>query len=171
MTITVLRLGHRPGRDVRMTTHCALVARALGAGGLIYSGERDSGIEDSVKKVVKRWGGSFKIRYEKNWKGVLARWKGTKAHLTVYGLPAQKQIAKIRKHRKLLVIVGGEKVPGEVYNMVDYNIAVSSQPHSEIGALAIFLHEYFRGGELDRRFPGARLRVIPQERGKKTVKK
>ncbi|TLZ95287.1 MAG: tRNA (cytidine(56)-2'-O)-methyltransferase, partial [Methanobacteriota archaeon] len=29
--ITVLRLGHRPARDKRVTTHVALTARAFGA--------------------------------------------------------------------------------------------------------------------------------------------
>ena len=29
--VAVLRLGHRPGRDNRMTTHVGLTARALGA--------------------------------------------------------------------------------------------------------------------------------------------
>jgi len=171
MTITVLRLGHRPGRDVRMTTHCALVSRALGAKEIIYSGERDSGIEESVSKVVKNWGGKFKISYEKNFRRVITDWKSTSVHLTIYGLPIQKQMSKIRKHKNLLVVVGGEKVPGEVYQVADYNIAVSSQPHSEIGALAVFLHEYSKGKELYKNFPGAKLKVIPQERGKKTVKK
>ena len=171
MTITVLRLGHRPGRDVRMTTHCALVARALGADALVYSGERDRRIEESVSKVVKNWGGSFKIRYEKNWKRVLANYKGTRVHLTVYGLPIQKQIGRIRGKKSLLIIVGGEKVPGEVYGLAEFNIAVSGQPQSEIGALAVFLHEYFKGAELNKRFPGAKLRVIPQEMGKKILRK
>jgi tRNA (cytidine56-2'-O)-methyltransferase len=154
-----------------MTTHCALIARALGAREMLYSGERDSGIEDSVKKVVKNWGGSFKIHYEKNWRRIISGWKGTKVHLSIYGLPIQKQIARVRKQGNILLIVGGEKVPGEVYQLCDFNIAVSPQPHSELGALSVFLHEFFRGRELDKRFPGAKIRVIPQERGKKTVKR
>jgi len=31
MTLEVLRLGHRPARDKRITTHVCLTARALGA--------------------------------------------------------------------------------------------------------------------------------------------
>jgi len=153
-----------------MTTHCALVARALGADEIVYSGERDRAIEESVRKVVKNWGGCFKIRYEKNWKKVLTSCRGTRVHLTVYGLPIQKQIGRIRKQKSLLIIVGGEKVPGEVYGLADHNIAVSGQPQSEIGALAVFLLEYFKGVELNKRFPGAKLSIIPQERGKKIKK-
>jgi len=171
MAITVLRLGHRSGRDKRISTHVALVARALGADGVIFSGERDHSMEESVGKVVKNWGGKFKVSYEKDWKCVISEFKGTKVHLTIYGLPVQKRIGRIRKEKDLLVIVGGEKVPGEAYQLSDMNIAVTQQPHSEIGALAIFLHEYFQGKELEKRFPGAKLRVVPQERGKKTVKK
>ena len=37
--IVVLRLGHRIGRDARISTHCGLVARALGANKIIYSGD------------------------------------------------------------------------------------------------------------------------------------
>ncbi len=171
MGITVLRIGHRISRDVRMTTHCALVARALGADGMIYTGEHDRNMEESVKKVAKEWGGSFSIAHEKGWNSLLTKWEGKKVHLTIYGLPVQKWIGRIRKEKHLLVIVGGEKVPGGIYQLADYNLAVTNQPHSEIGALAIFLHEYFRGRELEKRFPVARRIVVPQKRGKKILKK
>jgi len=37
--VAVLRLGHRPGRDERMTTHVGLTARALGADRVVLAGE------------------------------------------------------------------------------------------------------------------------------------
>ncbi|HJW97957.1 MAG TPA: tRNA (cytidine(56)-2'-O)-methyltransferase, partial [Candidatus Bathyarchaeia archaeon] len=40
--IVVLRWGHRPQRDARLTTHVALAARALGANGLVLSDIDDS---------------------------------------------------------------------------------------------------------------------------------
>ncbi|NIU84342.1 MAG: tRNA (cytidine(56)-2'-O)-methyltransferase, partial [Candidatus Thorarchaeota archaeon] len=40
-------------------------------------------------------------------------------------------------------------------------------PHSEIAALAIFLDRLFQRKELKRRFEGAKIKVTPQERGKK----
>ncbi len=164
--ITVLRLGHRKKRDARLSTHCGLAARALGAGAIIYSGERDEKLLDSLKKVSKNWGGKFKVSYEKNWRKVIRGYKGTKVHLTMYGLPIEAKMAKIRGRRDVLVIIGGEKVPGEVYRSVDYNIAVTNQPHSEVAALAIFLHEHFRGKELSKKF-GGRLKIVPQAHGKK----
>ncbi len=172
MMITVLRLSHRRVRDARLTTHVCLTARAFGAGEAVISGERDEGILESVSDVAERWGGKFKIRYEKKWKNVLKKFKGTKIHLTIYGMPVQEKIAEIRenvKGKNLLVIVGGEKVPGEIYKLADYNIAVTSQPHSEVAALAVFLHEFFEGEELEKKFSGAKLKVVPQERVKKVL--
>ena len=65
-----------------------------------------------------------------------------------------------------LIVVGGAKVPGEIYEMADWNVAVTSQPHSEVSALAVFLHELYMGEELGLEFQGARLRIVPQSHGK-----
>lgn len=168
--VWVLRLSHRASRDKRISTHCALVARALGARGIVYSGQRDPDMEKSVEGVARNWGGNFQVRYEKSWKSFLKGWKGKKAHLTVYGIPFEKAAPQVRKSRgKLLVIFGGEKVPTEVYHLSDWNISVTGQPHSEVAALALFLDRLFQG-KYPARFPGAKLRVVPQERGKKVVK-
>lgn len=167
--ITVLRLGHRLGRDERISTHCGLVARALSADAIIYSGEHDDGTMKSVKETAERWGGKFSVSYEQNWKKIVAghRRKGFCAvHATMYGIPVQDAIKALRKKRKILFIIGGEKVPGELYSLADYNIAITNQPHSEVAALAVFLHEYFKGKELKKKFKG-RIRIVPQESGKK----
>jgi len=169
MKVWVLRLGHRRVRDQRITSHCGLVARAFGANGITYSGERDENLEKSIKKVVKNWGGPFEIKYEKNWKKVINNWKGKTVHLTMYGLPIQDKINQIKKSKNILVIVGSEKVPGDVYYLVDFNIAVANQPHSEVGSLSIFLDKFFEGKELEKKFKNARIKIIPQESGKKTI--
>jgi tRNA (cytidine56-2'-O)-methyltransferase len=57
--IVVLRWGHRPQRDVRLTTHVALTARALCASGFILSDVEDPKIEETIMKVTKNWGGTF----------------------------------------------------------------------------------------------------------------
>ncbi len=172
--ITILRLGHRQKRDERLSTHVGLAARALGANEVVYSGEKDSSLIESIKDVGKRWGGKFSVRYEKNWKKVIAAYKKRKftvVHLSMYGIPARKNINKIGKSKKILVIVGSEKVPPEIYKMADFNISVTNQPHSEVAALAIFLHELQKGKELDKKFSKAKIRIVPQERGKKVVEK
>ncbi|MDD1714828.1 MAG: tRNA (cytidine(56)-2'-O)-methyltransferase, partial [Methanoregulaceae archaeon] len=58
--VAVLRVGHRPSRDQRVTTHVGLAARALGARGM-YLAARDSGVVTSIRDVVGRWGGDFFI--------------------------------------------------------------------------------------------------------------
>ncbi len=169
--IVVLRLGHRIERDKRLSTHCGLVARAFGAQKLVYTGQKDSGLEESINSVTKGWGGPFQIEYSESARKLIKDWKGKSVHLTVYGIPMQKKIRTLRKERNLLVIVGGEKVPPEVYQECSCNVSVTGQPHSEVAALAVFLHEYFQGKELKKRFQKAGKKVVPQERGKKLLSK
>jgi tRNA (cytidine56-2'-O)-methyltransferase len=169
MTITVLRLGHRPSRDKRLSTHVGLVARAFGADNIFYSGLKDSSLEKSIQGVTRQWGGQFGLAHVKDWKALVRNWKGKSVHLTMYGMPLEKKVGQIRKARDLLVIVGGEKVPPEAYRLADWNVAVTNQPHSEVAALAVFLQEYFRGRELRKRFAKAKRRIIPQARGKKVI--
>jgi len=171
MKIFVLRLGHRKIRDERISTHCGLVARAFGANGIIYSGEKDNGIIESVKKVVKKWGGKFEIFYEEDWRKILKNWNGKVVHLTMYGIPIQNKIDEIRKcNEDLLIVIGSEKVPFEVYKLADWNIAITNQPHSEVAALAIFLDKLFMGEELNKNFENSEVKIVPQEKGKKLIK-
>lgn len=145
----------------------------MGADAIIYSGGHDSRMMDSVKDIAERWGGKFSVSYDANWKKVIANHKKRgfcAVHATMYGLPIQNIMKDIRKKKKILFIIGGEKVPGELYSLADCNIAVTNQPHSEVAALAVFLHEYFQGKELSKKFKG-KIRIVPQEHGKKVVEK
>lgn len=170
MEACVLRLGHRIFRDQRITSHCALVARAFGASKGFYSGEKDEKLEESIKDVVKRWGGPFEIEYVKDWRKLMRNWEGKIVHLTMYGLPIKDKIGEIKKRKEnLLIVIGSEKVSGDVYQLSDWNVAVTSQPHSEVAALAIFLDGLFEGKKLEKEFEGAKLKIMPQERGKKII--
>ncbi|MEM4389333.1 MAG: tRNA (cytidine(56)-2'-O)-methyltransferase [Candidatus Micrarchaeia archaeon] len=172
MAVTVLRLGHRIRRDARLTTHVALVARAFGADACIVAGDTDSELIDRVMGLVKKWGGSFEIRQEKNWKKTVQDFKKMGycvVHLTMYGERINERIAELRKRARVLVVVGSEKVPAEMYELADYNISVTNQPHSEVAALAVFLHEFFEGRELEKEFPGAAIAIVPSARGKRVV--
>lgn len=170
--VAVLRLGHRIGRDPRATTHCCLVARALGAKEILITGDEDLPLKNNVDEITKEWGGKFKVNYKEDWKKTLKEHKGKGfiiAHLTMYGMPIQNKISEIRKKDKIMIVVGSQKVPREVYNLVDFNIAVTNQPHSEIAALAIALHELFEGKELENKFPNSKIKIVPMEKGKKTI--
>ena len=168
--IVILRIGHRPERDQRVTTHVGLAARALGARGM-YLAADDKGVVQSISDVVQRWGGDFFIEHKIPWKRCLREWKesgGCVVHLTMYGERLQDREEEIRGRSRILVVVGAEKVPGELYDLADYNIGVTAQPHSEISSLAVFLDHIFSGSELECEFPGARIRVIPSPKGKRT---
>ncbi len=170
MNVWVLRLGHRRGRDPRLTTHVALTARALGCNRIILSGEKDEAIINSIKKIVKKWGGPFEVEYENNWRNFIKDWTGKTIHLTMYGMPIHEKINEIKKSKQdLLVIVGSEKVSAEVYQLSDWNISITNQPHSEVAALAILLDKLFNGKELKKKFRNAKIEIIPQEKGKKTI--
>ncbi len=169
MPVEILRLGHRKKRDIRVTTHCCLSARALGAKKIIISGEKDGKVERSLAGVNERFGLGTTLEWTENALKTLKqkKKKGYKAvHLTMYGLPIQNQVRKIRKHNKIITVVGAEKVPREFYEEADYNISVSNQPHSEIASLAVFLDRYFAGKELEKKFSKAKKRIIPRENGK-----
>jgi tRNA (cytidine56-2'-O)-methyltransferase len=170
MRVVVLRLGHRPERDKRITTHVGLVARALGAEEMLLSG-RDSSIEESLNDAASRWGGSFRLKAGVSWKGEVLRWKeagGKVVHLTMYGSNLPDVIGDIRKCEDILVVVGAEKVPAEMYDLADWNVGVGNQPHSEVAALAVFLDRLFEGAELSREFEGG-LKIIPSPHGKTVV--
>ncbi|MHA1238449.1 MAG: tRNA (cytidine(56)-2'-O)-methyltransferase [Candidatus Odinarchaeia archaeon] len=170
MKIGVLRLGHRVSRDARISSHVFLTARAFGADFGILSGEYDGNLIKSIKDVVNRWGGNFEIRYEQDWKAVLRNWRGKIVHLTMYGIPIQTKIDEIRKcGEDLLIVVGSQKVPREIYEIASWNIAVTNQPHSEIASLCYFLDFYFERKELEREFPNAKIKVVPCEKGKKVI--
>ncbi len=166
MEVYVLRLGHRPERDKRISTHVALTARAFGAKGIYFDVE-DRSVFESVKDVVDRWGGDFFIKAV-NWKKLLRTFEGLKVHLTMYGIPLPQKVEEIKKAERVLVVVGAEKVPPEVYEMCDLNISIGTQPHSEVAALAVFLDRVL-GKVFDVSFEDAKIRVIPSERGKKVV--
>lgn len=172
--IVVLRWGHRPQRDIRLTTHVALTARALCASGFILADVQDKSIEQTVKRIMARWGGDFQFEMGTPWKKAVHDWKaqsGIVVHLTAYGENIQSSdvLKRIRSLRKnVLLLVGSQKVPGEFYSseVSDFNVSVGNQPHSECSALAIFLDRYFEGKELAQNFEKAKIRIVPHERGK-----
>ena len=173
--IVVLRLGHRPERDKRITTHVALTARAFGADKIIIAARRDWQIKESIEDVVRRWGGPFSVEFNPSWKKILREWhgKGIIVHLTMYGIPVDEALPKIKEEMKtgkdMLVVVGAEKVPKEVYMLAHYNVAIGNQPHSEVAALAVFLDRLLDGRGLRKEFEGAKLKIVPQERGKRVI--
>ncbi|MCU4926883.1 tRNA (cytidine(56)-2'-O)-methyltransferase [Halobacteria archaeon AArc-dxtr1] len=169
--VVVLRLGHRPGRDERMTTHVGLTARALGADRVLLPDNAGQSAA-TVRDITERFGGPFGVELTDSPQGVVRNWTGVVVHLTMYGERVQDIEGAIRTaHREeaqpLLIVVGAEKVPFDVYEAADWNVGVTNQPHSEVAGLAVFLDRLFEGAQLEREWEGADREVIPQATGKR----
>lgn len=171
--ITVLRLDHRVGRDTRITTHVCLTSRAFGADKVILSGQQDNHIIESVERIVDNWGGNFEVEYDKNYRQVIRKHKedGFEViHLTMYGKQVCDVIPTIRDDgRDKLIIVGGAKVPTEVYEEADWNLSVTNQPHSEVAALAICLHYIMDGEEFNTVYEDSKMEIIPNNEFKEVI--
>ena len=148
----VLRLNHRIERDKRLTTHIALIARAFGCKGFIYTGEEDFKLEQSIKKLHSAWSQNteYLISYWDDWiknLKVILNTKTILVHLTMYGTKIQLLQEEINKMYisgyNVIFVVGGAKVPDIVYKLSKYNVSVTNQPHSEAGALAVALDRIF----------------------------
>ena len=126
LVIEVVRIGQRVVRDDRVTTHVALVSRAFGAE-KIFMTEVNPEIKDTLEKINKTWGGNFIVEFIDNWKSIVKSKKkeGFKIiHLSMYGEKINNVQGQLRKEEKMLVVVGAEKVPREIYELADYNIGI-----------------------------------------------
>ena len=167
----VLRLGHRPERDKRITTHVGLTARALGARGMLLASD-DKKITENITEMTSRWGGDFFVKNNVNAEKEIKKWKedgGKVCHLSMYGINLPDAVPELRKQKKLMLIVGAEKVPGEIYELADWNVAVGNQPHSEVAALAITMDRIAESDPLTAVFEKAELTVVPMAKGKKVI--
>lgn len=182
MLIEVLRLSHRLPRDERISSHVGLVSRAFGADRIYYSGQKDSSLEESIKRVCEAWGERknkgesdenasphFSIEYVEKPSALIKQKKRdgfVVVHLTMYGLKIRDVTNDITKNQKILVVVGSEQVPPEIYELADFNVSVTNQPHSEVAALAITLDRIVGGKEEDFEFCG-KIKIVPSEKRKK----
>ena len=171
MEIEVVRIGQRLVRDDRVTTHVALVARSFGAS-RIYMNEVNPEIKDTLNKISNIWGGSFEIEFIDDYKKIIKSKKNDSikiVHLTMYGENINDVESTLRKEDKILIVVGAEKVPREIYDIADYNVAVGNQPHSEISALAVILDRIQNGKQFSTKFENPSREIIPTKKGKNVV--
>jgi tRNA (cytidine56-2'-O)-methyltransferase len=168
--IMVLRIGHR-FRDQRVTSHVCLTARALGADGVIIADREDKTVEATIREVTERFGGDFSIESGKPWRKTVRDWReagGKVVHLSAYGMPLPNVIQEITEaHWDILVVVGSEKMPGEVFKLADWNVSVTNQPMSEVAAIAVFLDWHSNHRVFDKTFPNGQVRIVPSRDQKK----
>lgn len=170
--IHVVRLGYRLGRDPRITTHLGLVSRAWGAQYFHVFGDEDSKLFSTIQQVNQRFGGLMECHHQKG----LMRWmknfqdpnqtNGVIVHLTMYGQNYKEVVSEIESNRPIAIIVGGAKVPGEVFKISDFNASVGTQPHSEVAALALFLDQLNTSRNSVPMFVNPELIIEPSADGK-----
>jgi len=173
MKIEVLRIGQRLVRDDRVTTHVALVSRAFGVSKILMQ-EVNPEIKNTIYEVNRAWGGTFEVEIIDNWKKTLKAKKKNSfkiIQLTMYGESIDSVQDKIRREEQILIVVGAEKVPREVYDLADYNVAVGNQPHSEISALAVLLDRVLQGKQFLKKHVNAKQEIVPVKKGKKVIYK
>ena len=134
----------------------------------MYLHPRDDALADRVAAVTARWGGTFEVVGVDDWKNVVRSFPGAVAHLTMYGLPLDRLLPRLARHRAILLVVGGAKVPSELYRSSTYNVAVGHQPHSEVAAIAVAL-ERLLGLPRPVRPGEAPQRIVPTARGKRVA--
>lgn len=165
--ISILRIGHRPFRDKRITTHVALVARAFGANS-IFIDTHDEKIEETIHSIIQRFGGDFIVKTGVSPMKIIKEWNGQIVHLTMYGETIENSMKLLDDQKDLLIIVGAEKVPPQYYDIADINVSVGNQPHSEVAAVAVFLDRFTNKAWEHKEFHGD-MTIIPSKHGKKVV--
>ncbi len=84
----------------------------------------------------------------------------------MYGEDINTINSKIQKEEEILVVVGAEKVPRDIYEKADYNVSIGTQPHSEISALAILLDRIQQGEQFNKKFSDSKRVIVPSKNGK-----
>ena len=114
--------------------------------------------------------GDFEVEYIEHYMQLIMNWRdngGKIVHLTMYGSQAHEVVDEIRESGDdILIIVGGSKVPTKIYENADWNVSVTTQPHSEVSSLGVFQHLLMDGKEFDLEFDNPVFEVIPTAHGK-----
>jgi tRNA (cytidine56-2'-O)-methyltransferase len=134
----------------------------------MYLEPPDPELAARIASVVRGWGGHFEVVGVHDWKKVVRGSEALVVHLTMYGLPMDRALPRIRRAHRVLLVVGGAKVPPDLYRLSDLNVGVGHQPHSEVAAVAVLLDRLL-GVPPPGRWDGARRSVAPRARGKKVT--
>jgi tRNA (cytidine56-2'-O)-methyltransferase len=111
-------------------------------------------------EIIDNWKKTLKAKKKDSFKIV---------HLSMYGESIDSVQDNIRQEELILIVVGAEKVPREVYDLADYNVAVGNQPHSEISALAVLLDRVLQGKQFLKKHANAKQEIVPVKKGKKVI--
>lgn len=156
--ITVLIIG---GGSLENEKDIGLASRAFGASSVIFTSRKKSKLVNYFRSISSKWGGKFEVRYEKDWERVIAEKRGyEKVYLTNSGAPIAKMMYRIRTYKNILLIATLSENMKSLEGKVDYKVSVTTQPHSSVSAIAVFLHVFYSGRELAIRFNNAKYKVV-----------
>jgi tRNA (cytidine56-2'-O)-methyltransferase len=143
----------------------ALTARAFGASEVVYTSDKDQKLIRQIKNIVNKWGGVFSINFVKNWKKYIEEKKNYKTiYLTMYGKSLNSTNSFVRDYKNLLIIVSSIDINKSIFQIADFNISITNQPHCEASSIAVFLHHFYEGRELAIHFENAKYKIVPSER-------
>lgn len=148
-----------------------LTSRALGASEITFIGKKDPRLIRYVNSINRKWGGTFRVSFAKNLNEILKNSeKAIKVYLTKFGVPLQSKDNMIRTYKNIILITTTKDIPN-IHKITDFNISVTSQPHCDTAAIAIFLHEYYKGRELAMHFENAKYKLVEGEEKTRHLRK
>ena len=143
---------------------CA-AARAFGASNVTFASPKNGRLIKYFKSLNRRWGGTFSVDFTNNWREFLKTKKNYKiVYLTRYGVPINKVEYTLKTYKNILIIVTITEAAKNLYQMADFNVSITTQPHAATSAVAVFLHHFFEGRELSLHFENAQYKIVPEER-------
>jgi len=155
--ITVLVLGKSSYENLK---DVALASRAFGANSIIFTTNYNSKLVRYFKTINSKWGGNFEVRFEKDWRAEISRKKNyEKVYLTMDGVPINKIIYRIKTYKNILLIASFQNAQRSVKEAVDFNVSITTQPHSTVSSVAVFMHMFYSGRELAIRFKNAKHKI------------
>ncbi len=146
------------------------ISRAFGASNITFFPFKGAGMEAKLKNAVrhisKKWGGGFSVYFCNNWEKFIKEKRNyLKIYLTRYGIPITKMRYRISTYKNILLIVSFSESIKKAYDVADFNISISSQPHTCGSSIAIFLHDFYQGRELAMRFENPKYKIVPSQHG------
>ncbi len=151
----------------------AMVSRAFGASNITFCpGEKDGKrLIKYCQAMSRRWGGNFGVSYTDDWKRFIAERKNyLKIYLTRYGMSMTKLGYQVRTYKNVLAIVSFTESIKPLYDAADFNMSITTQPHSCSSSVAVFLHEFYSGRELSMHFENAKYKINPGDHGVRVKK-
>ena len=164
--LTVLVIG-KPSYE-KVTDLC-LIARAFGASGIVFTSNDKKLAAKSqrfCRDICDKWGGSFSVSFTNSWKDYIKSKRNYKTiYLTRYGIPIRQAEYALRTYKNMLIIVSFSEKIKELYDIADFNISITSQPHTMASSMTALLRTYYRDRELSMHFENAKYKIIPEQHG------